>query len=75
MIKLKNIKEINGVVSCAFIPEDSNGEGKIVYDRNNDRAEIVYPSGYEWCKNHVNHAIRFIRETKGLPTERLITWG
>lgn len=39
--------------------------------------EYELPKGYEWCDNHVNHAMRTLIEIsneKEVPKERLVMW-
>lgn len=78
MVKLKNIKKNHDLISCDFFPEDAKTPGNIVYDAAKD--EIVscgYPEGYEWCDNHLSHAVDFlasVSKNDNLPEIKLIMW-
>ena len=79
MIKLKNIVIDNNVAVCDIIVEDSNTCGKIEVDlEENTIKHYLLPTGYEWCKNHLNHAkeylIEIARTKEGVPTEKTIMW-
>jgi len=78
MIKLKNIKIEGKVLECFFIPEDSREKGKLIVSIPDGKIlKCEYPKGYEYCKNHIEHAIDVIleMEKKGeFPEEKLIMW-
>lgn len=79
MIKLKNIQINNSVIECDIYPEDSLQAGHIVVDTETKAVrELKLPIGYEWCKNHANHAknklLEFI-EIEKIPEEKLIMWN
>ena len=78
MLKLKNIKRNNRVIECDIIPEDSKQKGNVVVDiASGNLREYSLPEGYEWCRNHVNHAqielLKLSRE-KNMPDEKLVMW-
>ena len=79
MIKLKNIEKNNHIISCNILPEDSQQEGRLLVDLNSEKEyEYKLPEGYEWCKNHVAHAIKFllsVSRDKEIPNEKLIMWN
>lgn len=61
MIELKNIKIDGNIVKCEIYPEDSRTSGHIEVDVSEDKIiDFTLPPGYEWCKNHLEHAKRFI---------------
>lgn len=63
MIKLENIKINGNVVECDIYPEDSKTGGHIAVDTLNGKiVKCVMPTGYEWCKNHLEHAREYITE-------------
>lgn len=63
MIELKNIKIDGNIVKCEIFPEDSRNNGNIEVDVSENKIiSFVLPTGYEWCKNHLEHAKRFIVE-------------
>lgn len=78
MIKLKNIVRKNNIVTCDIFPEDSKNPGTIVYDINkSDIQEYRLPKGYEWCKNHIAHASRAIKEmikAEDTQSEKTVSW-
>lgn len=79
MIKLKNIQINNSVIECDIYPEDSLQAGHIVVDvETKELKESKLPVGYEWCRNHVNHAKMKLLEfadLKKLPKEKVIMWN
>ena len=78
MVELKNIKKTNALIECDIVPEDSEEAGHMVVDYKND--EIIsykLPVGYEWCRNHVSHALDGLLEIskkQKMPKEKLIMW-
>lgn len=61
MIELKNIKIDGNTVKCEIYPEDSRKSGHIEVDVSENKiVNSALPQGYEWCKNHLEHAKRFI---------------
>lgn len=78
MIKLKNIKIENDTVTCDLLPEDSSEYGYIVVNiHTKNIQEYVLPQGYEWCKNHIEHAkenLIKMCETNTLQNELTIMW-
>ncbi len=78
MIQLKNIK-INGTqISCEIIPEDSAEKGYIVVDiKTGEIIDYSLPPGYDWCKNHINHArlaLLKMSKSKDIPKDKLLMW-
>lgn len=78
MLKLRNIKRNETVIECDIIPEDSNHAGHMIVDMDSGNIqEYSLPDGYEWCRNHVNHAqtelLKLSRE-KDIPGEKLVMW-
>jgi len=78
MVILKNIKKNDNYIECDIYPEDSTSCGHILVDTaTKDIIEYVLPEGYEWCRNHVNHA-RFalveIADQLELPNEKIVMW-
>ena len=79
MIKLKNIKIEHNVVKSEIILEDCKEIGKIEIDLTGRKIlNSVVPTGYEWCKKHLEHARDYLIEiaeskTK-IPSEKLIMW-
>lgn len=57
MVRLRNIREINNIIECDFIPEDSKVFGHMKVDRKTGKfVEVSYPPGYEWCTSYTFHA-------------------
>lgn len=78
MLKLKNIKRNSAVIECDIFPEDSKQSGHIIVDIDSGGLqEYSLPDGYEWCRNHINHAqtelLKLLSEKK-IPNEKLIMW-
>lgn len=80
MIELKNIKIDGNIVKCEIYPEDSRISGHIEVDvLQNKIINSALPNGYEWCKNHLEHAKRYIvkyfKDIKTTPiSEKTIMW-
>ena len=78
MVRLENI--VIGDVSawCDIYPEDCTQPGRIGIDvENGELLEYSLPTGYEWCRNHVNHARRaLIKAVKAekMPVQMLAMW-
>lgn len=63
MVELKSIQIDGNIVKCDIFPEDSKENGYIEVDvPENKIVNSSLPTGYEWCKNHLEHARRFIVE-------------
>lgn len=78
MVKLVNLKKNSATAECDILPEDSAQSGHIVIDlASGELKEFSLPEGYEWCRNHVNHAkkklLELIKESI-LPKEYLVMW-
>lgn len=79
MVKLKNIKRIsNTMIECDLLPEDSKEIGHMLVDISK-RKVVNYdlPKGYEWCTNHVAHAMRTLLdmvENNHVVQEEKIVW-
>lgn len=78
MVKLKNIKKSDLIIECDIIPEDSTDSGHIIVDLNSgDIKGFSLPDGYEWCRNHVNHArnnLITLANEDHMPKEYLVMW-
>lgn len=78
MVKLKNIKKSDPIIECDIIPEDSTDSGHIIVDLNSgDIKNFSLPDGYEWCRNHVNHAknnLIMLANEEHVPEEYLVMW-
>ncbi len=78
MIKLKNIVIENNIVICDIFPEDSVENGTVKIDMHNSFTSVVFPKGYEWCKNHIDHAkeylINLYNSKSSIPNEKVIMW-
>lgn len=79
MIKLKNIKRINNIISCKILPEDATSYGSLVVDVST-RSVMDYdlPDGYKWCKNHIYHAAEALYRmglSNDIPSEKNVVWG
>ena len=80
MIELKNIVIDENVVKCEIYPEDSKTSGYVEVDvLKNKIINYALPLGYEWCKNHLEHAKRYIvknfKEIKMVPLSgKVLMW-
>ena len=79
MVRLKNIKFNNTFIECEIFPEDSITSGMLKVDINSKKVvEYTLPDEYEWCTNHVGHAVRglieLLEDIDNIPSERLIMW-
>lgn len=80
MIELKNIEIDGDIVKCEIFPEDSTIGGSIKVDVSENKIiSFVLPSGYEWCKNHLEHAKRYLvmnfKNIQMLPiSEQTLVW-
>lgn len=78
MVRLKSIEKNNNIIECDFIPEDSKESGHISVKIGTKEIESYnLPSGYEWCRNHVEHAKNALLEMvskEEITTEKLVMW-
>jgi len=77
MVRLKNIAIKNGNVECDFSPEDCLKSGRLVVDiQTKEVVNCTLPDGYEWCLNHVRHAVDYLCNITpdNMPNEKCIMW-
>ena len=78
MLKLKNIKNNNGIITASYDPEASGELGRISIDKNSgDVIESVaskFDSDYPIYLNHAIDALKKIKNEKELPEEKLVMW-
>ena len=78
MLKLKNIKKNNGIISAEYEPEASGELGKIAIDiKTGEVIESVETKHDEVLPIYLHHAIYGLKELisqKELPNEQLIMW-
>lgn len=79
MIKIKNIKINDTLITCDIFPEDSVKNGLLKIDRvKNEIINYSLPKDYEWCKSHLNHARNYLidlaNNSSNIPDEKLIMW-
>lgn len=78
MLKLRNIKKNNGIISAEYDPECSGDTGKISIDVKSGRElehdiaamDIDFPIYY----NHAIEALRKIKDDTDIPEEKLVMW-
>lgn len=78
MLKLKNIKKNNGVISAEYDPENSGELGNIsvdveqerVVDFNVSKLDDTFPI----YANHAVDALIKMKDDKELPKEKLVMW-
>ena len=78
MVRLKNIAIRDTVIECDIYPEDSAQPGQISVDMKSKKLiAFKLPAGYEYCRNHVEHAkdnlVSFIGKND-IPEEKLMMW-
>lgn len=79
MVRLKNIERNSNIIECDIIPEDSIESGHVSVQIDSKKIEnFSLPNGYEWCRNHVEHArmalLKLVQEDN-IPNEKLIMWN
>lgn len=79
MIKLKNIVIENNIAKSDIIPEDCKTTGKIEVNMSDDKiTNFILPTGYEWCKKHLeyakNYLIEISKSKKDIPKEKIVMW-
>ena len=79
MIKLRNIRRKNNIISCIILPEDATSFGSLVVDvSKHSIVDYDLPDGYKWCVNHVHHAAEALYRMASMDiitTEKNVTWG
>ena len=78
MLKLKNLKKNNGIISAEYDPENSGELGSIsidieketVVDFNISKLDGAFPI----YANHAVDALMKIMHNEELPTEKLVMW-
>lgn len=57
MVRLKNIAIKDTAIECDIYPEDSAQAGWVSVDMESKKLiAFKLPAGYEYCRNHVEHA-------------------
>lgn len=77
MIRLENIVISDNIIKCDIFPEDSKENGTLEIDMHKIVVSFSLPKDYEWCKNHIEHAKKHLRDiyrTKKIPKEKIIMW-
>lgn len=78
MLKLKNIKRNNGVISADYLPEGSKDSGMIsIEEKSGDILESVSSSMDSTFPIYLNHAIdalKKLRNKEELPEEKTVMW-
>jgi hypothetical protein len=77
MIRLKNIAINDNIIKCDIFPEDSKENGTLEIDMRKTVVSFSLPKGYEWCKNHIEHAKKHLSNiyvSKKIPEEKIIMW-
>ena len=80
MVRLKNIRknENDNIIECDIIPEDSTESGWVKVDlKSYEIINYKLPKGYEYCRNHVAHARKRLKELSkldNLPENDLVMW-
>ena len=78
MLKLKNLKKNNGIISAEYDPENSGEIGSISIDvRDGKLVESntsKLDSSFPIYLNHAVEALRKLKDEKELPEEKLVMW-
>lgn len=78
MLKLKNIKRNNGIISAEYDPENSGKVGAVSIDVENGKVVESVVSSYDAdFPIYLNHAIESLKKLKDdpkLPQEKLVMW-
>lgn len=78
MLGMENIKREKDCISCtAFVEDCKQGIQLSVTKNGSLKEEITLPEGYEWCKNYISRAIRFLMslwDEESVPERKTIMW-
>lgn len=78
MLKLKNLKKNNGIISAEYDPENSGELGSISIDVQDgslvESKASKMDSSFPIYLNHAVEALRKLKDEKELPEEKLIMW-
>ena len=78
MLKLKNIKKNNDIISAEYEPENSGVVGRIEIDMSSGKVIKSVVSEYDKeLPVYINHAINGLKKlssAKELPSEKTIMW-
>ena len=78
MLKLKNLKKNNGIISAEYDPENSGELGSISIDVQDgslvESKVSKMDSSFPIYLNHAVEALRKLKDEKELPEEKLIMW-
>lgn len=78
MLRLKNLKKNNGIISAEYDPENSGELGSISIDVQDgslvESSASKMDSSFPIYLNHAVEALRKLKDEKELPEEKLIMW-
>lgn len=78
MLKLKNIKLNNNILSAEYHPENSDDFGKVSINTENMEVVEQRPSKHDESfpiyLNHAVDALKKLSKTTEIPKEKLIMW-
>ncbi len=77
MLKLKNIKKDNDIISCDVFPEGDNQKGILKYDLlNKSIIELKMPNDYNYLAPYIVYATRYFDKTdlEKIPKEKTFMW-
>ena len=78
MVKLKNIRRINGYIFCDAFVEDCQVPVQLsLNESSSEFDDYSLPSNYEWCTYHIAYAKRYLQSLIGKNIEtqtRNIVW-
>ena len=77
MLKLKNIKRNNGILSAEYAPESSDDIGTVSLNRKGEIVEVVLAKQDEGFPMYLHHAVQALKklvDVEEIPTEKTIMW-
>ena len=78
MLELEKIERGKDYISCTAFVEGCKQGIRVSINKDGDlKEEVALPEGYEWCKNHISRAIRFLTSLwseEQVPKRKTIMW-
>ena len=74
MLKLKNIKKSNGIISADYDPECSGEIGRISINKEVETTISLMDREFPIYLNHALDTLRKIKDEKDIPEEKLVMW-
>ncbi len=75
MIKLKNIKKVDSIITCEAFFESCKEPVILRYSiEKKDFLPFHFPKGYEYCETHVGYARRYFQRIGDKEPEKQMTF-